>query len=144
MIRKSEVRRPKRVKRPNKNDETKKIRKFEILNVLPLTVFFFIILFSGIVLYQLKVDKRIERSLTSQLIGKNIPKTLIPKHIHELGVKVETNLQKALQWCDVANMLRVQNERMEISYFPSTREYTQQYGVTKPMLESLNKEIVII
>jgi len=72
------------------------------------------------------------------------PKTLIPKHIHELGVKVETNLQKALQWCDVANMLRVQNERMEISYFPSTREYTQQYGVTKPMLENLNKEIVIM
>ena len=72
------------------------------------------------------------------------PKTLIPKHIHELGVKVETNLKKALQWCDVANMLRVQNERMEISYFPSTREYTQQYGVTKPMLENLNKEIVIM
>ena len=72
------------------------------------------------------------------------PKTLIPKHIHELGVKVETNLRKALQWCDVANMLRVQNERMEISYFPSTREYTQQYGVTKSILESLDKEIVIM
>ena len=72
------------------------------------------------------------------------PKTLIPKHIDALGVKVETNLQKALQWCDVANMLRVQNERMEISYFPSTREYTQQYGVTKPMLDNLNKEIVIM
>ncbi len=72
------------------------------------------------------------------------PKTLIPKHIHELGVKVETNLKKALQWCDVANMLRVQNERMEISYFPSTREYTQQYGVTKSILESLDKEIVIM
>ena len=53
------------------------------------------------------------------------PKTLIPKYIDKLGVKVETNLQKALKWCDVANMLRVQNERMEISYFPSTREYTQ-------------------
>ena len=72
------------------------------------------------------------------------PKTLIPKYIHELGVKVETNLQKALNWCDVANMLRVQNERMEISYFPSTREYTQQYGVTKSILESLDKEIVIM
>ena len=72
------------------------------------------------------------------------PKTLIPKFIHELGVKVETNLQKALNWCDVANMLRVQNERMEISYFPSTREYTQQYGVTKSILESLDKEIVIM
>jgi len=72
------------------------------------------------------------------------PKTLIPKYIKELGVKVETNLKKALQWCDVANMLRVQNERMEISYFPSTREYTQQYGVTKSILDSLNKEIVIM
>jgi len=72
------------------------------------------------------------------------PKTLIPKYIHELGVKVETNLIKALQWCDVANMLRVQNERMDISYFPSTREYSQQYGVTKPILESLDKKIVIM
>ncbi len=72
------------------------------------------------------------------------PKTLIPKYIHELGVKVETNLIKALQWCDVANMLRVQNERMDISYFPSTREYSQQYGVTKPILENLDKEIVIM
>ncbi|WP_010179448.1 aspartate carbamoyltransferase catalytic subunit [Aquimarina agarilytica] len=72
------------------------------------------------------------------------PKTLIPKYIDSLGVKVETNLKKALEWCDVANMLRVQNERMEISYFPSTREYTQQYGVTKSLLNSLNKEIVIM
>ncbi|HSM64213.1 MAG TPA: aspartate carbamoyltransferase catalytic subunit, partial [Gillisia sp.] len=53
------------------------------------------------------------------------PKTLIPKYIESLGVSVETNLLKALEWCDVANMLRVQNERMEISYFPTTREYTQ-------------------
>jgi len=72
------------------------------------------------------------------------PKTIIPKYIDKLGVKVETNLQKALKWCDVANMLRVQNERMEISYFPSTREYTQQYGVTKNLLESLDKEISIM
>jgi len=72
------------------------------------------------------------------------PKTLLPKYIDKLGVKVETNLQKALKWCDVANMLRVQNERMEISYFPSTREYTQQYGVTKNLLESLDKEITIM
>ncbi len=72
------------------------------------------------------------------------PKTLIPKYINELGVKVETNLTKALQWCDVANMLRVQNERMDISYFPSTREYSQQYGVTKSILEKLDKEIVIM
>jgi aspartate carbamoyltransferase catalytic subunit len=72
------------------------------------------------------------------------PKTLIPKYIEKLGVKVETNLMKALNWCDVANMLRVQNERMDISYFPSTREYTQQYGVTKNLLESLDKEITIM
>ena len=72
------------------------------------------------------------------------PKTLLPKYIDKLGVKVETNLLKALNWCDIANMLRVQNERMEISYFPSTREYTKQYGVTKTLLESLDKEITIM
>lgn len=72
------------------------------------------------------------------------PKTLIPKYIHELGVKVETNLRKALNWCDVANMLRIQNERLDISYFPSTREYVQQYGLTKELLTSLDKEIVIM
>ena len=72
------------------------------------------------------------------------PKTLIPKYIHDLGVKVETNLRKALNWCDVANMLRIQNERLDISYFPSTREYVQQYGLTKELLASLDKEIVIM
>jgi len=72
------------------------------------------------------------------------PKTLIPKYIVSLGVDVELDLKKALEWCDVANMLRVQNERMDISYFPSTREYTQQYGVNKTLLDSLNKEIVIM
>lgn len=72
------------------------------------------------------------------------PKTLIPKYITDLGVKVETNLTKALNWCDVANMLRVQNERMDISYFPSTREYTQQFGVNKELLDSLDKEITIM
>jgi len=72
------------------------------------------------------------------------PKTLIPKHIESLGVSVEPNLIKALEWCDVANMLRVQNERMEISYFPSTREYTQQFGLNKQILDSLNKEIIVM
>ena len=72
------------------------------------------------------------------------PKTLIPKYIESLGVQVEPNLRKALEWADVANMLRVQNERLDVSYFPTTREYTQQYGVTKELLESLNKEIVIM
>ncbi len=72
------------------------------------------------------------------------PKTLIPKHIEKLGVTVETNLRKALEWADVANMLRIQNERLDISYFPSTREYTQQYGVTKDLLNSLDNEVVIM
>ncbi|PRP66774.1 aspartate carbamoyltransferase catalytic subunit [Nonlabens agnitus] len=72
------------------------------------------------------------------------PATLIPRHIQDLGVKVELNLKKALEWCDVANMLRVQNERMDISYFPSVREYVQQYGVTREILDSLDKEIVIM
>lgn len=72
------------------------------------------------------------------------PKTLIPRHIESLGVTVESDLRKALEWCDVANMLRVQNERMDVNYFPSTREYAQQYGVDKSLLESLNKEIIIM
>lgn len=83
-----------------------------------------------------------------QLQGANVmvcgPKTLIPKYISDLGVKVETNLKKALEWCDVANMLRVQNERMDISYFPSTREYAQQFGLTKQLLDDLSKDIVIM
>jgi aspartate carbamoyltransferase catalytic subunit len=83
-----------------------------------------------------------------KLQGANVmvcgPKTLLPKYIDKLGVKVETNLKKALQWCDVANMLRVQNERMDMTYFPSTREYTQQYGVNRALLNSLDKEITIM
>lgn len=72
------------------------------------------------------------------------PKTLLPKYIEKLGVEVETDLRKALNWCDVANMLRIQNERLDISYFPTTREYTQQFGVNKTLLNSLDKEIVIM
>ena len=83
-----------------------------------------------------------------KLLGAKImvcgPQSLIPKYISELDVFVESDLKKALNWCDVANMLRVQNERMEISYFPSVREYSQQYGLTKPILDSLNKEIIIM
>ena len=83
-----------------------------------------------------------------QLQGANVmvcgPKTLLPKHIEKLGVKVETNLMKALNWCDVANMLRVQNERMDVSYFPSTREYAQQFGVTMDVLNALDKDITIM
>ena len=72
------------------------------------------------------------------------PNSLIPKHIESLGVKVEPNLVKALEWCDIANMLRVQNERMDYTYFPSTREYVQQYGVDKTLLDTLSKPITIM
>ena len=72
------------------------------------------------------------------------PTTLIPKYIHELGVKVEHNLRKALEWCDVANMLRIQLERQDIKYFPSLREYSMQFGLTKEILDSLPKEIVVM
>ncbi len=72
------------------------------------------------------------------------PTTLIPKYIHELGVKVEHNLIKALEWCDVANMLRIQLERQDIKYFPSLREYSMQYGLTKEILDNLSKEIVVM
>ncbi len=83
-----------------------------------------------------------------KLLGAKVmvcgPKTLIPKHIDKLGVKVETDLRKALNWCDVANMLRVQNERMKTSFFPSTREYTQQFGLNKDILNGLDKEITVM
>ena len=72
------------------------------------------------------------------------PTTLIPKYIHELGVKVEHNVIKALEWCDVANMLRIQLERQDIKYFPSLREYSMQYGLTKEILDNLSKEIVVM
>ncbi len=72
------------------------------------------------------------------------PTTLIPKHIGALNVKVETNLRKALEWCDVANMLRIQMERQDIKYFPTLREYTLQYGLTLDILNSLNKEITVM
>jgi len=72
------------------------------------------------------------------------PTTLIPKYISSLGVEVETDLKKALAWCDVANVLRVQHERMDIKYFPSTREYTQLFGINQQILDSLDKKIVIM
>jgi len=72
------------------------------------------------------------------------PKTLIPKHIEKLGVKVEFDLMKALNWCDVANMLRIQLERQEDKYFPSLREYTMMYGLTGERLSSLDKKIVVM
>ena len=72
------------------------------------------------------------------------PATLIPKYISSLGVKVENNLKKALQWCDVANVLRVQHERMDVKYFPSIREYTQLFGINSELLNAIGKEIVIM
>ena len=72
------------------------------------------------------------------------PTTLIPKYIHSLGVKVEHNLQKALEWCDVANMLRIQLERQDIKYFPTLREYSMQFGLNRALLDSLKKEITIM
>ncbi|MDA9254074.1 aspartate carbamoyltransferase catalytic subunit [bacterium] len=72
------------------------------------------------------------------------PTTLIPKYITSLGVEVETNIKKALEWCDVANVLRVQHERMDINYFPSTREYTQLFGINNEILDNLGKKITIM
>lgn len=72
------------------------------------------------------------------------PKSLIPKHIQYLGVSVSTDLMETLKWCDAVNMLRVQNERMDLNYFPSTREYAQLYGLNLKKLERIKKEIVIL
>jgi aspartate carbamoyltransferase catalytic subunit len=72
------------------------------------------------------------------------PPTLIPKHIETLGVSVSYNLKKTLEWCDVANMLRIQLERQYIQYFPSIREYRMQYGLNLNILESLNKKIIVM
>ncbi len=72
------------------------------------------------------------------------PPTLIPKYIDRMGVGVEYNLRRALEWCDVANILRIQLERQDIKYFPSLREYAQFYGVNKQLLNSLKKEVVIM
>lgn len=72
------------------------------------------------------------------------PPTLLPKFIGQLGVQVELDVNKALQWCDVANVLRIQLERQQIKYFPSLREYSLYYGITKKMLDGLKKEIVVM
>ncbi len=72
------------------------------------------------------------------------PTTLIPKYISSLGVKVEHDLMKALNWCDVANMLRIQLERQDNKYFPSLREYSMLYGLNKERLDKLDKEIVVM
>ena len=81
-------------------------------------------------------------------LGANVkvcgPSTLIPRYINSLGVEVEYNIKKALEWCDVANVLRIQLERQEIKYIPSLREYAIYYGINKSLLDSLGKEIIIM
>src|SRR5258706_3633342 len=72
------------------------------------------------------------------------PPTLIPNYIESLGVKVEYDVKKALQWCDAANLLRIQLERQEIQYFPTLREYSLYFGINKKMLDELGKEILIM
>ena len=72
------------------------------------------------------------------------PKSLLPRHINALGVKISTNFEETLKWCDAVNMLRVQNERMDLNYFPSTREYSQNFGLTRERLLPLRKEIVVL
>lgn len=72
------------------------------------------------------------------------PPTLIPKYIEQLGVNVSYNLKETLQWCDIANVLRIQLERQNVKYFPSLREYALSYGINKGLLNELNKEIVIM
>ena len=72
------------------------------------------------------------------------PLTLMPKYIQSLGIEVETNLMKALEWCDVANMLRIQLERQDTKYFPSLREYALMYQLNNEVLSKLKKEIIIM
>jgi len=72
------------------------------------------------------------------------PTTLIPKYISSLGVRISHNLMEALNWCDVANMLRIQLERQDIAYFPSLREYSMLFGLDKKRLDTLDKEITIM
>ncbi len=72
------------------------------------------------------------------------PPTLIPRKLNELGVEVEYDLVKALEWADVANVLRIQLERQDIKYIPSLREYAQYYGISKKLLDGLNSEITIM
>lgn len=81
-------------------------------------------------------------------LGANVrvcgPPTLIPKYIEQLGVSYSYNVKESLQWCDVANVLRIQLERQDIKYIPSLREYAMYFGINKKLLDSLNKEIVIM
>ena len=83
-----------------------------------------------------------------QKLGANVcvcgPPTLIPRHIESLGVRVSYDVKETLQWCDVANILRIQLERQDIKYFPSLREYAQYFGINRELLDSVEKGIVIM
>ena len=90
----------------------------------------------------------ISNILCLQKLGAEVmvcgPTTLIPKYIHSLGVKVEHNLRRALEWCDAVNMLRIQLESMDVKYFPSLREYTMLFGLDKAFLDSISKKIIVM
>jgi len=90
----------------------------------------------------------ISNILALQKMGAEVlvcgPNTLLPKYIANLGVKVELDIKKALDWCEVANILRIQLERQEIKYFPSLREYALYFGINKNLLDSLDKKITIM
>ena len=72
------------------------------------------------------------------------PTTLIPKYIKDIGVEVENDIKNALKWCDVANVLRIQLERQNAKYFPSLREYSLYFGINKKLLDTINKDIIIM
>lgn len=72
------------------------------------------------------------------------PTTLMPKYIKDMGVSVGSNVREALEWCDVANILRIQLERQNKKYFPSIREYSLYYGINKEILDSIKKDVIIM
>ena len=83
-----------------------------------------------------------------KMLGANVsvcgPMTLMPKYLKDLGVNYFANLKDALNWCDIANVLRIQLERQDVKLFPSLREYANTYGINKNILENLNDEITIM
>tara|TARA_R100000027_G_scaffold67126_1_gene64715 strand:+ start:211 stop:1140 length:930 start_codon:yes stop_codon:yes gene_type:complete len=72
------------------------------------------------------------------------PVTLLPKYISDLGVETSWDVKEALDWCDIANILRIQLERQQLKYFPSLREYSLYYGINKKLLDSIGKEIIVM
>ena len=83
-----------------------------------------------------------------QKLGANVrvcgPPNLIPKHIESLGVEVSYDLKESLNWCDAANLLRIQLERQDDKYFPSLREYSLQYGINQEILNQVDNDIIIM